>query len=129
LQEYHYLKVNYESTVDWKLATDYLWCNTSFCGHERYNWALIHTLNKDRNNKNIFVRILFIFKYTVGNKSLDLTLVFPMDTLSASSEFVSLHSIICGALLVSDFNNDGDFFLIDFVDPDMFLHSQRKLLF
>ncbi|KAG1886323.1 uncharacterized protein F5891DRAFT_968902, partial [Suillus fuscotomentosus] len=143
------LKVNYESTVDWKLATDYLRCNPSFHGHERYDCALIRTLDKDRNNKNIFVRILFIFKYTVGNKSLDLALVLPMDTPlgacrtvdrdlrltrlharpSASSEFVSLHSIIHGALLVPDFNNDGDFFLVDFVDPDMFLRSQRKFLF
>ncbi|KAG0691632.1 hypothetical protein DFH29DRAFT_884029 [Suillus ampliporus] len=80
LQEYCYLKVNYESTVDWKLATDYLQCNPNFHGQERYDCALIHTLDKDGNNKNIFVQILFIFKYTVGDKSLDLALMLPMDT-------------------------------------------------
>ncbi|KAG1795405.1 uncharacterized protein HD556DRAFT_1442247 [Suillus plorans] len=37
------------------------------------------------------------------------------------SEFITLHSIICGALLIPDFAHDGDYFLVDTVDTDMFL--------
>ncbi|KAG2034349.1 hypothetical protein BDR03DRAFT_935318 [Suillus americanus] len=114
LQEYHYLKVHYESVVDWKLATDYLCCSPLFHGHERCDCALIRTHNKDGNDKNIFAWILFMFKYTVGDRCLELALVLPMDAPigprpalrawpAASSEFISVHSIICGALLVPDY--------------------------
>ncbi|KAG1730266.1 uncharacterized protein EDB91DRAFT_1239125 [Suillus paluster] len=34
VQEHRFLKVNYESAVDWKLTTDYLRCNPSFHEHE-----------------------------------------------------------------------------------------------
>ncbi|KAG0708008.1 hypothetical protein DFH29DRAFT_979597 [Suillus ampliporus] len=79
VQEHRFLKVNYESVVDLKLATDYLRCNPSFHGHERRNCALIRTNDKDGNDKNIFVRILLMFKHTVGSKVLDLALVLTMD--------------------------------------------------
>ncbi|KAG1829817.1 hypothetical protein EV424DRAFT_1343975 [Suillus variegatus] len=149
LQEYCYLKVHYKSVVDWKLATNYLRCSPSFHGHERCDWALIHTHDKDSNTKNIFAQILFMFKYTVGDQHLDLALVLPMDAPigpqlaidqdlrftwlhaqpAASSEFLSIYSIICGALLVPDYANPHqDFFLVDVVDSDMFLHSQKNAL-
>lgn len=88
-----------------------------------------------------------MFKHTVGNHTLDLALVIPMDTSphwrlldrdlrlnclharpAASSEFITLHSIIRGALLVPDFDNNGDYFLVDYIDTDMFLRVQRKLI-
>ncbi|KAG1859330.1 hypothetical protein DFJ58DRAFT_715722 [Suillus subalutaceus] len=145
VQEHWFLKVNYESVVDWKLATDYLWCNPSFHGHERHNCALICTNDKDGNDNNIFVRILFMFKHTVGSKVLDLALVQTMDARMgpqriidrhlrlthlrvrplASSEFITLHSIIRGVLIVPDFAVPGDHFLVDYVDTDIFLRSQR----
>ncbi|KAG2741161.1 hypothetical protein P692DRAFT_201727134 [Suillus brevipes Sb2] len=144
LQEHRYLKVNYESTVNWKLATDYLRCNPSFHGCERRDCALIRTLDKDGNDKNIFVRILFMFKFVVGNHTFELALVLPMDAPTGSrrsvdrdlrltrlrarppalSEFISLQSIIRGALLVPDPAHNGDFFLVDLVDTDMFLRAK-----
>ncbi|KAG1852471.1 hypothetical protein DFJ58DRAFT_661193 [Suillus subalutaceus] len=45
----------------------------------------------------------------------------------ASSEFIMLHSIIHGVLIVPDFAVPGDHFLVDYVDTDIFLHSQRRL--
>ncbi|KAG1732179.1 uncharacterized protein EDB91DRAFT_1058197 [Suillus paluster] len=106
LQEYCYLKVNCKSFIDWKSATKYLRCNPSFYGCEWCNCAMIHTHDKDGNDQNIFVQLLFMFKYVV--------------TLS---EFISLHSIIHGALLVPDYDSNTDFFVVDYVDTDMFLHS------
>ncbi|KAG1775238.1 hypothetical protein EV702DRAFT_1180452 [Suillus placidus] len=141
LQEHHYLKVNYKSTVDWKLTTDYLQCNPNFHGRDRRDCALIRTLDKDRIDKNIFVRLLFMFKFTVSNHTFKLALVLPMDAPTgsrrsvdrdlgltrlrarplASLEFISLQSVIRGALLVPDDDHDGDFFLVDLIDTDMFL--------
>jgi hypothetical protein len=142
-------KVHYESVVDWKLAMDFLHCSPSFHGQERHDCARICTHKKDSNSKNIFAQILFMFKYTVGNQCLDLALVLPMDApigsqpavdqdlrftwLCArpvvSSEFLSIHSIIHGALLVPDYANPHqDFFLVDVVDSDMFLCSEQNLL-
>ncbi|KAG1800758.1 uncharacterized protein HD556DRAFT_1430154 [Suillus plorans] len=40
------------------------------------------------------------------------------------TEFISLQSIVRGALLVTDYDNNGDFFLVDLVDTDMFLHAK-----
>ncbi|KAG2096721.1 uncharacterized protein F5147DRAFT_747547 [Suillus discolor] len=138
LHEHRYLKVNYESFIDWKLATDYLRCNPSFYGHEWRDCTLIRSHNKDGNDRNIF--------YVVSEQTLDLALVQPMDSLlstrctadrdlrftrlharpTASSEFISLHSIIHGALLVPSYDSNTDFFVVDYVDTDMFLHSRRK---
>ncbi|KAG1776116.1 hypothetical protein EV702DRAFT_1180116 [Suillus placidus] len=147
VHEHRYLKVHYESTATWKLATDYLRCSPSFHGHERHDCALIRTQDKDGHDKYIFIKLLFMFKHTVGSHTLDLALVLPMDASprwrlldrdlrltrlrarpAASSEFITLHSIIRGALLVPDFDNNGDYFLVDYVDTDMFLRIQRKLI-
>ncbi|KAG1842964.1 hypothetical protein F4604DRAFT_1597049 [Suillus subluteus] len=129
VQEHQYLKVNYESVVDWKLTTNHLRCNPSFQGHERHDCAPVHTQDKDGNNKNIFVRVLFMFKQSIGSQTLDLTLVQPMDApMGPQHAFITLHSVIRGALLVPDFaSTRGDFFLVDYVDYDMFLHSQRYM--
>ncbi|KAG1899028.1 uncharacterized protein F5891DRAFT_1190206 [Suillus fuscotomentosus] len=144
LQEHRYLKVNYESIVDWKLTTDYLRCNPNFHGCERRDCALIRTLDKDGIDKCIFVRLLFMFKFTVSNHTFELALVLPMDAPTgsrggvdrdlgltrlrarplASSEFISLQSIVRGALLVPDHDHDRDFFLVDLVDTDMFLRAK-----
>ncbi|KAG1897469.1 uncharacterized protein F5891DRAFT_1191930 [Suillus fuscotomentosus] len=88
VQEHRYLKVNYESVVDWKLTTDHLRCNPSFHGRERCDYALVRTQDKDGNDKNIFVRILFMFKQSVGCQTLDLALVLPLDSLTGSQHSV-----------------------------------------
>lgn len=145
VQEHQFLKVNYKSTVDWRLATDYLQCNPSFHGHEQCDCILICINDKDGNDKNIFVHILLM--HTVGSKVLDLALVLPMDLRMglqlaidwdlqltclhawpmASSKFIMLHSIILGVLVVLEFAIPGDYFLINYVDTNIFHHSQRQL--
>jgi hypothetical protein len=119
VQEYQYLKVNYESVVDWKLTTDHLCCNPRFHGCERCDCALVRTQDKDRNNKNILVHILFMFKQSISSQTLDLTLVQPMGALMgpqhavdwdlrlrrlrawplALTEFITLHSVIVKVVL------------------------------
>ncbi|KAG1898174.1 uncharacterized protein F5891DRAFT_1129601 [Suillus fuscotomentosus] len=67
------MMLNYESTADWKLATDYLRSNASFHGKEQHDCALIHTQDKDGHDKNII--------YSIGDRTLDLVLVLPIDAL------------------------------------------------
>ena len=144
LQEFRYLKVNYESHVDWKTATDYLRCNPNFHGHERYDCALVRITDRLNNDKVMVVRLQFMFEYTIGEATLRLVLVMPLDfptgktraidedlrlirlrtRAAASSQIIPLRSIIRGALLVPDFARDGDYFLVNYIDSDMFLRSQ-----
>lgn len=133
--------------MDWKVATDYLRCNPSFHGHQRYDCVLIRTQDKHGNTRHIFARLLMMFRYTLNQDQdpLDLALVQPMDASTgnqrtidrdlgftrlrsrhlAQSEFISLRSVVRGALLVPDFKHAGDFFLVDYVDSDWFLRAKQ----
>ncbi|KAG8220742.1 hypothetical protein J3R82DRAFT_2155 [Butyriboletus roseoflavus] len=71
--EYHYLKVNYESMVDWCEHTDHLCCSPSFHGTPRYDYVIIKT-----ENGHIFGWLLFIFK-CLAIKKTALALVHPYD--------------------------------------------------
>jgi len=88
-----------------------------------------------------------MFEYIVGNEPLRLVLVTPFylppgekraidndlrlirlhARSAASSEIITLRSIIRGALVVPDFANDGDYFLCNYIDGDMFLRAQAFL--
>ena len=147
ITEHRYLKVNYESAMDWKLATDYLRCNLNFHGSQRYDCVLICTHDKDGNTKHIFARLLMMFQYVLNrdHDPLDLALVQPMDAPTGNShtidrdlgftrlqarptvqsEFISLRSVVRGALLVPDFKHAGDFFLVKYVDGDWFLQAKQ----
>lgn len=78
LQEFRYLRVNYESHIDWKIVTNYLQCNPDFHGHEHYDCTLVCTIDR-HNNKLIIVQFQFMFEYIVGDVTLCLALVMPLD--------------------------------------------------
>ncbi|KAF8546501.1 hypothetical protein OG21DRAFT_1491146 [Imleria badia] len=136
LQEYHYLKVNYESLVDWKLTTDHLRCNPFFFGHEHHDCVLIREADK-----HFFARLLFMFRFTIGERPFDIALILPMDTPTGdrdlgftrvrskpptSSEFVFLESVVRGTLLVPDFDSKhNDHFVVDSIDHNMFLRIKH----
>ncbi|KIN95000.1 hypothetical protein M404DRAFT_34566 [Pisolithus tinctorius Marx 270] len=44
VREYRYLKVNYASVVDWKVAVNHIRCSPSFHGRPRYDCTLIQLL-------------------------------------------------------------------------------------
>ena len=126
---------------------DYLQCNPHFHGQEHYDCVLIHTIDHQNNGMLTFARLQFMFEYTVGNEPLHLTLVTPFyippgekcaidkdlrlirlhARSVASSQIITLQSIIRGVLLVPDFTNDGNYFLCNYINGDMFLHSQTFL--
>jgi hypothetical protein len=70
----HFLKVNYESFVDWRLHTDYLRCSPKFFNAARFDCVFIQT-----EAKVIFSCLLFLFECVVGDVTLSLALIHPFD--------------------------------------------------
>lgn len=141
ITEYRFLRVNFESLVDWQQHTDYLRCNPSFHNAPRFDCVFIHT-----NEKVIVGRLLFIFECPVGKDLYPLALIHPFDAPTgtrlrkdkqlnlfrvrarprAQAEFFSIRSILRGALLVHDAGLD--YFVVDTVDTDMFLRVKKMHL-
>ncbi|KIJ11284.1 hypothetical protein PAXINDRAFT_164124 [Paxillus involutus ATCC 200175] len=139
--EYCYLKVHYESLVDWRKATDYIRCNPLFHRHPCYDCALIQLTP----TQTAFIRLILMFTceitgfgvlqlalvqpYTAGigaqrqlDRQLKLTRVRAVPR--GSSIFIPVDSIIRGALLYPDPAHKDDFLVIDHVDGNMFLRMK-----
>jgi hypothetical protein len=140
ITEYRFLKVDYQSEVDWCIRTDYLRCNPSFHGSERRDFVLI---NHPRLG-HFFGQLVRLFTCEVGSCDYPLALVQPLTQESSRSaetkrndrnlsihrwhmqprtrcEVIPLNTIIRGALLVADKKYKGDYFVVDTVDDDMYL--------
>ncbi|KIO04654.1 hypothetical protein M404DRAFT_26107 [Pisolithus tinctorius Marx 270] len=138
LQEHAYLKVNYESRMDWWQATDYLRCNPSFHGKPRYNTVLFQL----SHSEIAFARLVFMFScnipdfgtyqfalvrpYTANinaaRSSFDNTfrLVHVKACPHTASIFIPIRSIVRGALLYPDPKYKDKYFVVEHIDGDMF---------
>ncbi|KAJ6523086.1 hypothetical protein DFH09DRAFT_1421223 [Mycena vulgaris] len=139
---FQFLKVHYESLSTWTSTTDYLRCNPKFNGQPRYDCVLVETAHKP-----VFARLLYLLSCTVEKKAHPFALILPLDAptgplrridkalrfhrvrakLRKQSEFISVHSIIRGAVLVPDFDKPGEFIVFDVLDGDKSL--RLKTLF
>ncbi|KAG1838317.1 hypothetical protein F4604DRAFT_1997182 [Suillus subluteus] len=126
---HQFLRVNFESLVDWRQHTDYLRCNPCFYNAPRFDCVFIQT------QTNVIIgRLLFLFDCPVGEDLFPLALVHPFDARTgtvrakprAQAEFFSVRSILRGALLVHDAGLD--YLLVDMVDTDMFLRVKEMHL-
>ncbi|KAF7967708.1 hypothetical protein HWV62_33335 [Athelia sp. TMB] len=142
ISEYRFLKVDFAHAVDWRTAEDYLRCNPTFHGHPRYD-SVIYPTDKGL----VFAQLILLFNCTVADATHSIALVQPYDEhIPASerpkkdrdlgllryrarrrkfSEFISVSSIIRGALLVQDPDVPDERFVVDVVDTDMFLRLQH----
>ncbi|KIN99482.1 hypothetical protein M404DRAFT_30342 [Pisolithus tinctorius Marx 270] len=113
--EYRYLKVNYASVVDWKVAVNHIRCSPSFHGRPRYDCALIQL----SETKTAFVRLIFMFtcKIAAFEDVFQFALVQPLTAGTGS--------IIRGALLYPDPSHHGKFLVVEHTDGDMFLRMKR----
>ncbi|KAJ7116962.1 hypothetical protein C8R44DRAFT_832414 [Mycena epipterygia] len=143
---FQFLKVHYESMGTWTSTADYLRCNPKFHGHPRYDCVLIET-----SQQPIFAQIIYLFSCIVEDKSHPFALVQPFDAPTGrvgrkdkqlrfhrvrakprkNSEFISVHSIIRGVVLVPDFDKLGEFIVFDVLDTDLSrrlknLYPQRR---
>jgi hypothetical protein len=94
----------------------------------------------------IFAQLCFVFSCNVGNKKYPMALIQPYDALPGtvhrrrdkllhlhrvrskprgSSEFISVESIIRGALLVQAYGSSGEFLVVDVIDGDMWLRMKE----
>ncbi|KAI6037443.1 hypothetical protein BKA83DRAFT_4460325 [Pisolithus microcarpus] len=139
ITEYQYVKVNFESMTDWCQYMDHLRCNLSFHGHSCYDCILLKMVQRD-----IFGRLVFLFRCMVGDETFPLALVQPYDAPTRpqlakdthlnlwrvheqpreSAEIFSVHLIIHSALLYPDHTRLGEHLVIDTIDTNMFLHVQ-----
>ncbi|KZP13413.1 hypothetical protein FIBSPDRAFT_913092 [Athelia psychrophila] len=143
ITEYRYLKVNFTSTVDWRMMTDHLRRNPSFYNELREDCVIFQA-----DEQSIaFAKLLFVFKCSINNDRgpYSLALVQPYDTSipraerpssdedlglirvraqrRSKSRLIFVDSIIRGAMLVSTYDEDiyDEHFVVDIVDTDMFL--------
>ncbi|EIW85524.1 hypothetical protein CONPUDRAFT_49167, partial [Coniophora puteana RWD-64-598 SS2] len=140
--EFRYMKVNYESKVDWCLHSDYLRCSPDFFGGPRYDCVIINT-----ERRNIFGRLLFLFECIVEGQTYQLALVLPYDAAVGArsaadrdlnfwrvrsqprrcAEIFSVESFVRGAALALDPSmiTSDEYLVVDTVDSDMFLRMQH----
>ncbi|KAI6028153.1 hypothetical protein EDC04DRAFT_2869153 [Pisolithus marmoratus] len=117
LYEYKYLKVNYESLVNWKLTTDHLQCNPMFFGVPRYDCAIVQLTEVD----TAFICLICIFSCKVPDIcSIDLALAQPFTMKTgavphSTAILIPIQSIIWGAILS---------FLLSHINGDMYLHTK-----
>ncbi|KAJ7509461.1 hypothetical protein B0H11DRAFT_2168801 [Mycena galericulata] len=136
---FQFVKVHYEHLGNWTSTADYLRCNPNFHGQKRYDGALVKTADG-----HIFVQLIYMFSWTAEKKSHPFALVLPLATHATvsrkdralrlhrlhtqprrNSEFISAHSIVRGVALAPDFDNAGEFFIVDIVDTDISLRLKE----
>jgi len=137
ITEYRFIKVKYESKVDWRTKTDYLRCNPKFNGRPRFDFIIA-----DCSQGCVFAQLVFVFICRVSGQDHHLALVQPLEKKSRANtrsadkslsisrwhiqarnrcEVIHLDCIVRGAVLVADTKYKGDYFVIDTLDDDMFL--------
>lgn len=133
---HQYLKASYNGTLDAReTRTDILRVNPKFHGSPRYDYVLIKV---DASNC-MFAQLLTIFTINCEGKAYCMALILPMDrptlirnrgrdrTLRLTrvrsrtrnnSIVVDTETIIRGALLTSEHDSPGEFFVLDTIDDD-----------
>ncbi|KAI5999437.1 hypothetical protein F5J12DRAFT_906814 [Pisolithus orientalis] len=72
IMEFCFVKVNFESTVDWCQYTDYLHCHPNFHGCPHYDCVLIKTQQKD-----MFGQLVLLFQCIVVHSIIHGALLYP----------------------------------------------------
>ena len=125
--------------VDWATKTDLLRCNPEFWGHPRYDFVIADVAPRGQ----VFARLVFLFTCQVSANVHALALVQTLESnrhhgvvrdtdkklsiyrwnIHARSrcEIIPVHSIVCGAVLISDTKYASDYFVVDTLNADMFL--------
>ncbi|KAG1807244.1 hypothetical protein EV424DRAFT_1329630 [Suillus variegatus] len=112
ITEFRFLRINYESLVDWCMHQDLLRCSPNFYGSPRYDCVMVNTA------KHTIFRSPRIHVQLRDN---DMGLWCVRAKPRSSSEIISVRSIVRGAALTRNPETDGDYFVIHTVDTDMFL--------
>ncbi|KAI5995972.1 hypothetical protein F5J12DRAFT_907101 [Pisolithus orientalis] len=116
IMEYRFVKVNFESTVDWCQYMHYLHCHPNFHGCPRYDCVLVKTQEKD-----IFGQLILLFNCVISEETFPLAFLHPYDAQ------------LIGQWLRKDnhlnfwrvyHTRPGEYLVVDTINTDMFLHVQ-----
>jgi hypothetical protein len=140
VQRYKYVALKYQSVEDWTERTDILRCNVKFHGRCRFDCVIIHD---DAPNLSI-ARLCDLFRCQLpSGKTLDLALVYRFScskwkprtmwdgcrVLEEESDttLVQMDYLLRGALVspVSERQEEKLHYLIDSIDPDIFLRENK----
>ncbi|KAF9470067.1 hypothetical protein BDN70DRAFT_902412, partial [Pholiota conissans] len=138
---YQYIKLSYESVINWQITTDILRTNECFHNRPRYDFVLLQASKKDF----IFAQLLYTFGVTFNECIYQMALILPMDKPIVQSKnlfhkldidlrfkrlrsrprsgtaVIGLDSLIRGAVLIEAYGckNNDEFIVMDVVDADM----------
>ena len=135
ISEYRYLKVSFTSKVTWENEINHLRCNPKFNNKPRYDYILV-----SMPNGVIFAQLIFIFTTTTNDQIDPWVLIQPLDAEvpppstqekdfqlfrirakpRSSSSFISAKSIIRGVVVIPTNVEEGDFYVFDLLDDDIF---------
>ncbi|KAJ3977305.1 hypothetical protein EV361DRAFT_879617 [Lentinula raphanica] len=136
---YQYLKVQYESLDTWQVESNHLRCSPSFNGSPRYDFILFDSISGP-----IFAQLWYLFACIVDDHTYPIAFVQSYKPVSHSRrtrsdktlgllrlrkepkmEFISLRSIIRGAIAVPLDVSANEVFVWDVIDGDMYLRVLR----
>jgi hypothetical protein len=137
--EYRYIKVSFTSKVTWQVETNHLRCNPNFNNKPRYDYILV-----SMQNGVMFAQLLFIFTTTMEDRIDPWALIQPLDAqvpqpstqernfqlfqirarARTSSCFISAKSIIRGVVVIPTYTKEGDYYVFDLLDDDLFSRVQ-----
>lgn len=139
--EYRYVKVSFQSLVLWTTESNILRCNPNFNKKPRYDYILITT----PTHQTYFAQLIFLFTTTTDGSISPWALVQPFDAPvpkptthekdlelfrirqrpRTSSVFISAKWIMRGVLILPSYEKDGDYYVFDVLDEDLFLHMRE----
>ena len=142
IREFHCLRTTYRSMVNWRNNTNLLRCNESFHHQPQYD----HVLITSEDGGFFFAQLLSLFQFQTDTQSHDLALIQVYSQPPGSTRrkdrdlglhrlrlknnpytIVAVESIVRGALLVEDTTTQGDYFIVDTIDSDMYLRMSSLL--
>ncbi|TFK79039.1 hypothetical protein K466DRAFT_506271, partial [Polyporus arcularius HHB13444] len=142
-----YIRVDYESMEDWKLATDRLRCSPKFFGRPRYDCVIFKA---DESGALKFGRLKDVFIIQVAEQKYPIAFIDVYQPVTPSTldsrlglcrvrankrkdhgtAFIHVQSIVRGAMLARDHASAGsaheDYLVIDIKDGDMILRCQKN---
>ena len=133
---YNLLRVTFVSEDDWQPHTDILRCNSNVHGVDRSDCVMVNT-----EDGICYARLHLMFTCQAFGQEWKVALVTYFDEVksakkapcgigmsqvkeSSTGDFIIVESIIRGAYLSPDAQNEGYFFVNDLIDGDIFLRIQ-----
>ncbi|KAF8197090.1 hypothetical protein BJ912DRAFT_1020953 [Pholiota molesta] len=147
ITEFHFIKVAYESRINWKTSVDYLRCSPNFNHAARYDCVIV-----DTTSGVIFAKLALVFTIQISGNIYPLALVHPFtreylkpkDSIllekdkdlrflrlrklkDKKAEFIFARCIIRGVVLVPALDKEDNYLVFDMADTDITVRVREIL--